>query len=224
MVASSEFKQQLLLREYGRNIKRLVDHVMSIEDRTQRSNSAQLLVNLMAQLNPAVREVQDAQQKLWNHLYVMSEGKLDVDAPYELSLMEYLNEKPQKVLYNQRQSKVKHYGQNVEKLIEKAIEVEDPEEKQAAIVSIGKLMKTLYKAYNKDTVTDQVIMDNMRQLSQGKLSLPPEMLEKGTLFDSEPIRGAGLPQGARGNNAPQRNDRDRDREGGGGHYKKKKKK
>ena len=154
MVASSQFKQQLLLREYGRNIKRLVDYVLTIEDRQHRTESAQLLVNLMAQLNPAAREINDVQQKLWNHLYVLSQGKLDVDAPYPLSQMEYLNDKPHRVAYNQRQSKFKHYGQNVEKLIKKATEIEDPEEREAAIISIGKLMKTLYRSYNKDNVTD----------------------------------------------------------------------
>ena len=184
MVANSEFKQQLLLREYGRNIKRLVDYVLTIEDREHRTNSAQLLVNLMAQLNPTtVRDMNDAQQKLWNHLFVLSNGKLDVDAPFPLSQMEYLNEKPQKVAYNQRQSKFKHYGQNVEKLIKKAAEVEDPEEREAAAISVGKLMKTLYRSYNKDNVTDAIILDNMRELSKGKLTIDLEKVMEKNLFD-----------------------------------------
>lgn len=184
MVANSEFKQQLLLREYGRNIKRLVDYVLTIEDREHRSNSAQLLVNLMAQLNPTtVRDMNDAQQKLWNHLYVLAEGKLDVDAPYPLTQMEYLNEKPQKVRYNQKQSRFKHYGQNVEKLIQKASEVEDPEEREAAAISVGKLMKTLYRSYNKDNVTDAIILDNMRELSKGKLTIDLEKVTEKNLFD-----------------------------------------
>ena len=157
--------------------------MLTIEDRQHRTESAQLLVNLMAQLNPAAREINDVQQKLWNHLYVLSQGKLDVDAPYPLSQMEYLNDKPHRVAYNQRQSKFKHYGQNVEKLIKKATEIEDPEEREAAIISIGKLMKTLYRSYNKDNVTDNIIMDNMRELSNGKLEIDMEKVTSRNLFD-----------------------------------------
>ena len=114
---------------------------------------------------------------------MLSEGKLDVDAPFPLSQMEYLNEKPQKVAYNQRQSKFKHYGQNVEKLIKKASDIEDQEEREAAAISVGKLMKTLYRSYNKDNVTDAIILENMRELSNGKLSLDLEKVMEKNLFD-----------------------------------------
>lgn len=184
MVASSSFKQELLLREYGRNVQNIVQYIITVEDRTKRNQLAQLLVNLMGRLNPNVKDIQDAQQTLWNHLYVMSDGKLDVDAPYALSAMEYLNDKPQRVDYPEQTPRYKHYGSNLERLIDKAKVIEDPKEREVAIISIGKLMKVLYRTYNKDSVTDEVIMENLRELSKGELALDPALLEKGTLFDS----------------------------------------
>ncbi|MDQ4142113.1 MAG: DUF4290 domain-containing protein [Bacteroidota bacterium] len=183
MIANSSFKQELLLREYGRNVQNIVSYILSIEDRAQRSRSAQLLVNLMAKLNPSIRDIQDMQQKLWNHLFVMSDGKLDVDCPYPLSAMEYLNEKPSRMEVPRDIPKYKHYGKNVEHLINKAIEVNDKDEREAAIISLGKLMKTLYRTYNKDAITDEVILNNIRELSGGKLNMDLAKIEANNLFE-----------------------------------------
>lgn len=191
MVSSSSFKQELLLREYGRNVQNIVSYILTIEDRGQRTRMSQLLVNLMSKLNPSVREVQDAQQKLWNHLFVMSDGKLDVDSPFPLSAMEYLNEKPQKVHYPVDQPKYKHYGRNVELLIERATQIEDKQEQDGAIVALGKLMKMLYRTYNKESITDEIILNNLRELSGGKLDMDLATIERLNLFES----GNGKPSG-----------------------------
>ncbi|MBJ6118508.1 DUF4290 domain-containing protein [Pontibacter sp. BT310] len=184
MEASTSFKQDLLLREYGRNVQDLVNHILTIEDRAERTRLSQLLINLMAKLNPQLRDTQDYQQKLWNHLYVMSGSQLDVDAPYPLSAMEYLNDKPQRMHYPLETPKFKHYGQNVELLIQRATELEDEKEREAAIISIGKLMKTLYRSYNKESITDDVILSDIRQLSKGKLNMDLAYIESNNLFES----------------------------------------
>lgn len=184
MEASTTFKQDLLLREYGRNVQDLVNYITKVEDRDERTRLSQLLINLMAKLNPQLRDTQDYQQKLWNHLYVMSGSTLDVDAPYKLSAMEYLNDKPQKIEYPMDTPRYKHYGKNVELLIERATELEDEQEREAAIVSLGKLMKTLYRSYNKDSITDGVILDDIRQLSKGKLDMDLSYIERNNLFES----------------------------------------
>jgi hypothetical protein len=186
MVASSTFKQELLLREYGINVHNLVKYILTLDDRAHRTRAAQLLVNLMARLNPSIGSVQDAQQKLWNHLFVMSDGQLDVDAPFELSAMEYLNDKPQIVEIPTKVPKFKHYGKNVEALVKKVTDIENEDERRAAIISLGKLMKALYKAYNKDTVSDEVILSEMKILSQGKLTIELQGGETSTLFDVSP--------------------------------------
>ena len=185
MIANSQFKRQLLLREYGINVQNIAKYILTVPDRQERSRLAQLLVNLMARLNPnTTRDIQDYQQKLWNHLYVMTDGELDVDCPYPLSAMEYLNDKPQRMGYLLDMPVYKHYGKNVEKLIARACELENEEERNAAIISLGKLMKTLYKTYNKENITDEVILDNMRQLSKGKLDMDLATIERNNLFES----------------------------------------
>jgi hypothetical protein len=190
MVANSSFKQELLLREYGINVQNIVKYILTLPEKADRTRSAQLLVNLMAKLNPSLREIQDSQQKLWNHLYVMSDAKLDIDSPYPLTAMEYLNEKPQRMELPAKPPRYKHYGKNVEHLIQKAIEIEDPQEKEAAMISLGKLMKTLYKTYNRDNITDEIILNNLRELSRGKLDMDLAYVESNNLFDSN-VKASG---------------------------------
>ncbi|WP_347159333.1 DUF4290 domain-containing protein [Pontibacter chitinilyticus] len=184
MEATTTFKQDLLLREYGRNVQDLVNYITQVEDRAERTRLSQLLINLMAKLNPQLRDTQDYQQKLWNHLYVMSGSTLDVDAPYPLSAMEYLNDKPQRMDYALVTPRFKHYGTNVELLIQKAIELEDEKERDNAIISIGKLMKTLYRSYNKDSITDDIILGDIQSLSKGKLNMDLKFIESNNLFES----------------------------------------
>ncbi len=203
MEASTTFKQDLLLREYGRNVQDLVNHILSIDDKAERTRLSYLLINLMAKLNPQLRDTQDFQQKLWNHLYVMSGSKLDVDAPYPLSAMEYLNDKPQRMEYPLTTPRYKHYGQNVELLIQRATELEDDKEREAATISIGKLMKTLYRSYNKDSITDDVILSDIQQISKGKLNLDPSMVESNSLFESVIAKS----QQDGGSNRPQQQNR-----------------
>lgn len=210
MEASTSFKQELLLREYGRNVQDLVNHILTIEDRAERTRLSQLLINLMAKLNPQLRDTQDYQQKLWNHLFVMSGSQLDVDAPYPLSAMEYLNDKPQRMRYPLETPKYKHYGQNVELLIQRATELEDEKERESAIVSIGKLMKTLYRSYNKDSITDDVILNDIRQLSKGKLNMDLAYIESNNLFESN-IGGGGRQQDSQQRNQQQNRGGDRNR-------------
>lgn len=209
MEASTTFKQDLLLREYGRNVQDLVNHILSIDDKAERTRLSYLLINLMAKLNPQLRDTQDFQQKLWNHLYVMSGSKLDVDAPYPLSAMEYLNDKPQRMQYPLTTPRYKHYGQNVELLIQRAIELEDEKEREAATISIGKLMKTLYRSYNKDSITDDVILGDIQQISKGKLNLDPSMVESNSLFESVSAKSQ-----QDGGNRPQQQNRSGDNRGG----------
>lgn len=212
MEASTTFKQDLLLREYGRNVQDLVNHILSIDDRAERTRLSHLLVNLMAKLNPQLRETQDYAQKLWNHLYVMSGSQLDVDAPYPLSAMEYLNDKPQPMEYPLNTPRFKHYGKNVELLIKRATELEDEKEREAAIVSIGKLMKTLYRSYNKDSITDDVILSDIQQLSKGQLNMDLGYIESNNLFESVGGRSQ-QDSGSGGNNNNSRPQQQQNRSG-----------
>ncbi|WMJ74534.1 DUF4290 domain-containing protein [Cytophagaceae bacterium ABcell3] len=181
-------EEGIILKEYGRNVQKIVKYILSIEDREKRSRFARTLVELMKQINPTMRDAQDTYQKIWDHLYVISGFKLDVDSPYPMPEVSILSRKPMKVEYNTHNLRFRHYGRNVELLIQKAIDTDDPEEKEAAISFVGKLMKRFYSAWNKESIDDEIIIEHLRILSNNKLDIDVEKVKSENLFDSNSPR------------------------------------
>jgi uncharacterized membrane protein YgcG len=178
-------KSGVILKEYGRNVQKLAEHIMTIEDRDKRTRYAATLVELMRQLNPSVRENNETTQKLWDDLFIMTNFELEVDAPYPMPEVDILTKKPKRLSYNTDPVTYKHYGKNIEKLIEKAIAEEDEQERKAAIVYLGKLMKGFYQTWNKENVDDAVIVKNLKEMSGGKLDIPLDEVKNNNLFDSQ---------------------------------------
>ncbi len=173
----------LVLKEYGRNTQRMVDYLMTIEDREKRTVLANTLIELMKQLNPANKDSTDHIQKLWDHLYIMSNFELDVDTEYPLPEKSILGKKPVKVEYNMNQLRFKHYGRNIELLIAKAIEKTDVQEIEDSIIYLGRIMKRFCAAWNKENVADELILEHLNIMSKGRLVLPIERIKNENLFD-----------------------------------------
>ncbi len=158
-------KPDVILKEYGRNIQKIVDYIVKIEDDEERNRYAHNLIELMRQINPNTRDSQDYQNKLWDDLYIMSRFNLEVDSPYPLPEKTMLGKKPKRLEYSTHKITYKHYGRNVELLLEKALEIEDSEDQYSALVHIGRLMKSFYLSWNKDNIQDSLIVDHMERIS-----------------------------------------------------------
>lgn len=184
-------KQKLILKEYGKNIQRLVDHITAIEDRDKRTQSAYTAIEIIKQLNPSLKQEND--QKLWDDLYIMSDFKLDVDAPFPMPEKELLGKKPLPIGYPTSEIKFKHYGRNIEKLIEGAIKLDDDEEQEAAIIFIGQLMRSFHSTWNRENFDDAIILDDIKTLSKGKLHIDLEKVKENGLFESNTHRDFKLP-------------------------------
>lgn len=197
-------KSSVILKEYGRNVQKLAEHIMTIEDREKRTRYATTLIELMRQINPSVRENNETTQKLWDDLFIMTNFALDVDAPYPKPEVDILTKKPERVAYNTDPVKYKHYGKNIEKLIEKAIAAEDEEERKAGIIFVGKLMKSFYQTWNKEGVDDEVIINNIKEMSGGRLNVSAEEVKSNNLFDSQKGRGSSNKGGGRRNSGNNR--------------------
>ena len=162
---------KMALSEYGRNIQRMVDYAMTIEDREERCRCAQDIIRIMGNLFPHLRDVADFNHKLWDHLAIMSDFKLDIDYPFEPLRPEDLSSKPEKVPYQNHQTKWRHYGYTVQELIAKACDMEDGDEKQHLLAMIANHMKKSYYMMNKDVPEDAKIFEDINYLSQGKLQV-----------------------------------------------------
>ncbi len=162
-------KDALILKEYGRNVQKLVRYLNTVQNVEDRTRMAHVLINLMKQLNPSVREHNDNIQRIWDHLYVMADFELEINGPYPMPELETLHQKPERVKYNASSPRYKHYGRNVELLVEKAMEIENPEERLQATIQVAKLMKTFFVTWNRENMDEEVIAENLKALSNGKL-------------------------------------------------------
>jgi hypothetical protein len=164
-------RPRLILPEYGRNMQKMVDHILSMEDRDERNRLAQAIITIMGNMNPHLRDINDFKHKLWDHLALMSEFKLDIDYPYDVPRAEEFVEKPRRVSYNTNQIRFRHYGKIIERLIEEAIKLPEGEDKETLIKLIANQMKKSYLAWNRDSVTDAIIGADLEELSGKRIKL-----------------------------------------------------
>lgn len=164
-------RSKLVLKEYGRHIQLIVENCMKEKDPEKRNQFAKEIIELMGQLNPHLRNVEDFRHKLWDHLFIMSDYKLKVDSPYPIKERSEIEKKPKRLPYPQSRIRFKHYGKNAESLVAKAMKTEDPEKQAGFTQCIGNFMKMVYQNYSKDLVNDETIKSDIRLLSKDKLQL-----------------------------------------------------
>ena len=174
------------MKEYGSNVQKLADYLVSIPDREKRTLQAHILVELMRQIHPNMRDGQDYSQKLWDDLYIMTNFKLEVESPFAPPSPEAVGKKPLQVPYNQTYIRYKQYGKNLLLLIDKAINCTDREEKLAFISYLIRQMRTFYNTWNKDNPDDNVVFTQLDEMSKGRLKEELDYLRQNGLVDSAP--------------------------------------
>ncbi|WPO91894.1 DUF4290 domain-containing protein [Chryseobacterium sp. HR92] len=176
-------KTQLHMPEYGRIIQQLVERCKELPTKEERNEMAMAIIDFMGQRNPQLRDEENYKHKLWDHLFILANHDLDVESPYPFPTPEQLAEKPKRMEYPKLQGDFKFYGKSILQLIEKAIELETGDEKEALIEVIANNMKKSYNVYNKEHVTDDVIFRHLKELSENRLDLTGiDSLEKSKIY------------------------------------------
>jgi hypothetical protein len=164
-------RSKLILSEYGRNVQNMVKYIVALPTKEERNRYAQVVIDLMGFLNPHLRDVADFKHKLWDHLHIISDFQIDVDSPYPKPSVEAIHLKPEPLRYPHQRIRYKHYGKTIELMMEKAKSIDDPERKRHMVQAIANFMKMAYVQWNKDSVTDEMIISDLYNLSGGQLKL-----------------------------------------------------
>lgn len=170
-------RPDLELPEYGRSIHNMVAHATTIEDREERNKCVKAIIATMGNLFPLLRDIDDFRHKLWDHIHIMSDFKLDVDSPYPKPARETFQEKPKHLNYPQSKIRFGHYGKTIERIINDASLEDDEEKRKQMAVGIANLMKRTYVVWHQSAVKDETIVNDLKTLSNGKLVVEnPEVL------------------------------------------------
>lgn len=164
-------RSKLIIPEYGRHLQKMVEHAVAIEDEKERNKVAKSIIAVMGNMNPHLRDVPDFQHKLWDQIFIISDFKLDVDSPFPKPSRELLEEHPDPMTYPQNFPKYRFYGNNIKRMIDEAVKMEEGDLKEALILAIANHMKKSYLNWNRETVDDDVIFEHLRELSGGTINL-----------------------------------------------------
>src|SRR5690606_14120813 len=163
-------RKPLIIPEYGRHVQNMVDYCLTLEDDEERNGFAKIIIEVLGELNPHLRDVPDFQHKLWDQLFIMSGFKLKVDSPYPILTREDFDTKPNKVPYPTGGYKYRYYGNNIRRMIDVALSWEG-DKQEGLVMVIANHMKKCYSICNKDTVHDMTIFNHLYELSNGKIDL-----------------------------------------------------
>ena len=162
-------RNHLIMREYGRHIQKMIEYLLTLEDPEKRQRNAQVVIELMGFLNPHLKNVEDFRHKLWDHLFLISDFKLDVASPYPIPTRETLRARPKPLKYPKRYPRFSHLGKNLEVVIDKALAEENPDKRNGFANAIAYYMKLAYNNWHKETVHDDAIQSELSQLTNGQL-------------------------------------------------------
>ncbi|MET0392988.1 MAG: DUF4290 domain-containing protein, partial [Chitinophagaceae bacterium] len=221
-------RNQLVMSEYGRHVQKMIEHLLTIEDPERRQRNSQIVIELMGFLNPHLKNVEDFRHKLWDHLFLISDFKLDVKSPYPIPTRESLSERPEPLPYPKRYPRHSHLGKNLEVIIKKALQEENPEKRAGFANAIAYYMKLAYSNWHKEMVHDDAIQSELTGITDGQLTFtntpfvkafrPQDNRERSVGYGKQ--RGKFQHRNGGGGNNNRRNDRN-DNRGGNGNFKKK---
>ncbi|MDR2937274.1 MAG: DUF4290 domain-containing protein [Rikenellaceae bacterium] len=181
---------KLNLPEYGRNILKMVNYLMSIRDRDLRNGQARVVVEVMGNINTHLRDTDDLKHKLWDHLFIISDFRLDVDSPYPKPSPDSVAPHPERLKYPDRKITFKHYGKNIETMIRNLPGLENEEDRQAIVANIAKYMRNKSHEYNLEYPNNETVINDIRQLSAGRIAVGDDILDhsKSDFRPSQPQR------------------------------------
>ncbi|MCC7465106.1 MAG: DUF4290 domain-containing protein [Saprospiraceae bacterium] len=167
-------KPNIRFPEYGRSIQEMIQHAITLESPQKRQKTVEAIIGLMIQLGPqGNRNMDDYREKLWNHVFALANYELDVTPPPGIIIRKEEDKpKPEPLGYLNSATRMRHYGNSVHALIQKAIEMPDGPKKEGFVEVIASYMKLAYKTWNKEHyVSDDIVKEDLEILSNGKLSL-----------------------------------------------------
>ncbi|WP_142684786.1 DUF4290 domain-containing protein [Chitinophaga polysaccharea] len=166
-------RNYLIMKEYGRNIQKMVEYLVTIEDDEERQRNAMAVIELMGTLNPHLRNVEDFRHKLWDHIFNISGFTLNVESPYPIPTIEKLRAKPDRLPYPKKYPRNRHFGKNLEMIIDKAVHEDNPEKKEGFTQCIGNYMKLAYSNWHKESVHDDAIKAELLAITNNELEYHP---------------------------------------------------
>ena len=164
-------RERLILPEYGREVQSMVDHAVGIADRDRRQQCANAIIAIMKRMFPHSTDSVDNERKLWDHLALMSDFKLDIDYPYDVEQAQTIHAKPEPMSYPMRQVPVRHYGNMMFELFGRLKTMPAGKERDELIRLVANQMKRDLTLWGHGSSDDEKVASDLAEYTDGKVQL-----------------------------------------------------
>ena len=164
-------REKLVMSEYGREIQKMIEIASELPTKEERLKCAYTIIKLMETKNPQLKENDDFEQTLWNHLYLMSHRELEIDWPFDISEADSILSKPKPMNLPKDGVKLRHYGRLVEELFEKLKTMPEGEERDTLVRYTANQMKRDLVQYGHGYMDDERIADDLARFTDGVIQI-----------------------------------------------------
>ncbi|MCF0192010.1 MAG: DUF4290 domain-containing protein [Prevotella sp.] len=166
-------RSHLMLPEYGRIVQDMVKHAMTIEDKELRQAAAEKIIKTMGTMSSEDKSSPDFQHKLWNHLAIISDFKLDIDYPYNVEEARVIMTKPQPLAYPNERVPVRHYGKLLHETCEIIAKMPEGEERDELARSTANQMRRMLLEYGHTNAREESVFHDIEKFTHGTVELNP---------------------------------------------------
>ncbi len=164
-------REKMVLPEYGREVQKMVDHAVSLEDRAERQRCAETIIAIMDRMFPESRNAEDHDRKLWDQLAIMSGFKLDIDYPFDVTQAAQIAKKPEPMEYPMKKIPVRHYGEMIFELFAKLKTMEPGEERDRLVGLVANQMRRNLVQWSHGSSDEEKVADDLARFTDGKIQL-----------------------------------------------------
>lgn len=170
-------REKLILPEYGREIQCMVDYAVGLPEKAERQRCAKAIIDIMKRMVPRDRGNADYEQKLWDHLALMSDFKLDIDWPFDINDARRMKTKPEPMPYPMKDIPVRHYGSMIFDIFEKLKTMEPGPERDEIVRRTANQMKRNLAQWSHGSIDNEKVANDIAHFTDGKVELPADYLK-----------------------------------------------
>lgn len=167
-------REKLKMPEYGRGVQDMIEQAVVMEDRAERQRCAEAIFNVMSNMQPQLREQPDYKHRIWDHIAYISDYRLDIDYPYEVTRLDDEATRPQPIPYPMKDICQRQYGYLIEESLRQLAEMPEGEERDQMLALTANQMKQSLFNWNRDAMDEQKIAADIERYTQGKVKLDLE--------------------------------------------------
>ncbi len=164
-------REKLVLPEYGREIQDMVAYCVTLPTKEERQDCAETIISIMDRMNQQNHGNADHIQKLWDHLALMADFKLDIDYPFDVSQAMKIASKPEPMTYPMSKIPVRHYGKMMFELFEKLKNMEEGDERTELIRVVANQMKRCLIQWGHGSSDDEKVASDLARFTDGRVQL-----------------------------------------------------